>query len=165
MLHIEHILNGWIIGYMYYNLNKAILDIYTCVCMHECLLSCVWPFVTLWTIAHQAPLSKGFSSQEHWSRWPYISPGDLLDPRIELASLAPPAPAGRLFTTVSPGKPYTYTYLHAKSLQSCLTLCEPMNCSPPGSYVHGILQPRTLEWVAMPSSRESSQLRDQIQVS
>ena len=40
----------------------------------------------------------------------------------------------------------------AKSLQSCLTLCDPMDCSPPGSSVHGILQARTLEWVAMPSS-------------
>ena len=41
----------------------------------------------------------------------------------------------------------------AKSLQSCLTLSDPMDCSPPGSSVHGILQARVLEWVAMPSSR------------
>ena len=40
---------------------------------------------------------------------------------------------------------------------SCLTLCNPVNCSPPGSSVHGILQARVLEWVAMPSSRGSSQ--------
>ena len=46
--------------------------------------------------------------------------------------------------------------VHAKSLQSCPTLCDPMDCSPPGSSVHGILQARILEWVAMPSSRESS---------
>ena len=37
----------------------------------------------------------------------------------------------------------------AKSLQSCPTLCDPMDCSPPGSSVHGILQARTLEWVAI----------------
>ena len=43
-----------------------------------------------------------------------------------------------------------------KSLQSCPTLCDPMDYSPPGSSVHGILQPRILEWVAMPSSRGSS---------
>ena len=49
--------------------------------------------------------------------------------------------------------------------QSCLTLCDPMDCSPPGSSVHGILQARILEWVAMPSSGESSQPRDQTQVS
>ena len=48
--------------------------------------------------------------------------------------------------------------------QSCLTLCDPIDCSPPGSSVHGILQARTLEWGAMPSSRGSSQPRDQTQV-
>ena len=37
----------------------------------------------------------------------------------------------------------------AKSLQSCLTLCNPIDCSPPGSPIHGILQARTLEWVAI----------------
>ena len=40
--------------------------------------------------------------------------------------------------------------------QSCPTLCDPMDCSPPGSFVHGILQARILEWVALPSSRGSS---------
>ena len=49
----------------------------------------------------------------------------------------------------------------AKSFQSCPTLCDPMDCSPPGSYVHGILQARILEWVTIPSSRGSSQPRDQ----
>ena len=46
--------------------------------------------------------------------------------------------------------------MHAKSLQSCPTLCDPMDCSPPGSSVHGILQARKLEWVAMHSSSKSS---------
>ena len=54
---------------------------------------------------------------------------------------------------------------HAKSLQSCPTLCKPMDYSPPGSSVHGILQARKLEWVAMPSSRRSSWLRDRTWVS
>ena len=45
--------------------------------------------------------------------------------------------------------------MHAKSLQSCLTLCDPMDHSPPGSSVHGILQESILEWTVMPSSRES----------
>ena len=44
--------------------------------------------------------------------------------------------------------------------QSCLTLCDPMDGSLPGSSVHGILQARILKWVAMPSSRASSQSRD-----
>ena len=43
--------------------------------------------------------------------------------------------------------------------QSCLTLCNPTDCGPPGSSVHRILQARILEWVAMPSSRGSSQPR------
>ena len=50
-------------------------------------------------------------------------------------------------------------------VQSCLTLCDPMDCSPPGSSVHGISQERVLEWVAISFSRGSSQLRDQTQVS
>ena len=53
----------------------------------------------------------------------------------------------------------------AKPLQLCLTLRDPMNYSLPCSSVHGILQARTLEWVAMPSSRGSSQPRDQTHVS
>ena len=48
----------------------------------------------------------------------------------------------------------------AKSLQSCLMLCDPLDCSPPGSSVCGILQARILEWVAMPSSQGSSQPRN-----
>ena len=55
--------------------------------------------------------------------------------------------------------------MHAKSLQSCPTLCKPMDYSPPGSSVHGIPQARKLEWVAMPSSRRSSWLRDRTWVS
>ena len=55
--------------------------------------------------------------------------------------------------------------VHAKSPQSCPTLCDPMNYSPPGSCVHGILQTRILEWVAMPSSRGSSRPRYQSSVS
>ena len=43
--------------------------------------------------------------------------------------------------------------VHAKLLQSCFTLCNPMDYSPPVSSVHGVLQARILEWVAMPSSR------------
>ena len=56
------------------------------------------------------------------------------------------------------------TCVHAKSLQSCPTLCDPMDCSPARSSVHGILQAR-LKWVAMPSLKGSSQPRDQTPVS
>ena len=52
----------------------------------------------------------------------------------------------------------TYKFLCAcaKSLQSCLTLCNPMDCSPPGCSVHGILQARILEWVAISFSGDLS---------
>ena len=49
--------------------------------------------------------------------------------------------------------------------QLCPTLCDPMDCSPPGSSVHGILQARILEWVAISFSRGSSQPRDWTQLS
>ena len=53
----------------------------------------------------------------------------------------------------------------AKFLQSWLTLCDSMDCSPTGSSVHGILQASILEWVAMASFRGSSQLKDGTPVS
>ena len=49
--------------------------------------------------------------------------------------------------------------------QSCLTLCSPMGCSPPGSSVHGIFQARILEWVVISFFKGSSQPRGQTQVS
>ena len=60
------------------------------------MLSHVQLFVTPWTVAHQASLSRGFSQQEYWSGVPFPSPGDLPDPRTEPTS---PALAGRFFTT------------------------------------------------------------------
>ena len=53
----------------------------------------------------------------------------------------------------------------AQSLQSCLTLCDPMDCIPPGSSAQGILLARILEWVVMPSSMRSSWPRDQTWIS
>ena len=58
-------------------------------------------FAILWTIAHQAPLSMGFVSQEYWSRVPFPFPEDFLYPGIEFAS---PALAGGFFTTEPTGK-------------------------------------------------------------
>ena len=56
-------------------------------------------FVTLWTVAHQASLSMGFSRQEHWSGLPFPTPGDLPDPGIEPTSPVALALSGRFFTT------------------------------------------------------------------
>ena len=77
----------------------------------------------------------------------------------------------RIFTTARVKQLVMYKESHkavlycARSLQSCKTLCNPMDCSQPGSSVHGILQARILGWVAMPFSRGSSQSRDQAHIS
>ena len=59
-------------------------------------------FETLWTVAHQAPLSMGFSRQEYWNGLPFPSPGDLPSPGITSMS---PVLAGGFFTTEPPGSP------------------------------------------------------------
>ena len=87
-------------------------------------LSRVWLFTTPWTTAYQAPLSMGFSRQEYWSGVPSPSP-----------------------THVPMGTQ------KVKAAQSCLTLCDPMDCSLPGSPVHGIFQARVLEWGAISFSK------------
>ena len=69
-----------------------------CLCMVS-HFSHVPLFATLWTVAHQAALSMGFSRQEYWRGLLSPPPGDPPDPGIELASLASPALAGRFFTT------------------------------------------------------------------
>ena len=61
-------------------------------------------------------------------------------------------------TTRDPGQ--VRLWCEVKSAQSCSTLCDPVDCSPPGSSVHEILQARVLEWVAISFSRRSSRPRD-----
>ena len=73
-----------------------------------------WLCATPETAAHQAPLSLGFSRQEHWSGLPFPSP-----------------------------------MRESEVAQSCLTLSDPMDCSLPGSSIHGIFQARVLEWGAI----------------
>jgi len=138
-----------------YNLRS--IKYYVCVCVWVC--GCVGVCVcvcarthsvmsnsaTLWTIAHQVPLSKEFSTQEYWSRLPFPTSGDLLTPGIKPESHVSPVLAGGFFTCEA----YKYYVVVAKSLQSCPTLCDPIDGSPPGSPVPGILQARTLEWVAI----------------
>ena len=70
-------------------------------------------FETLWTIAHQAPLSMEFSRWEYWSGFPRPPPGDLPDPEIKPTSLMSPALAGRFFLPLeSTGKPTDTINLH-----------------------------------------------------
>ena len=71
-----------------------------CIKIHcvQSYFSCVQLFATLWTVAHQTPLSMGFSRQEYWSRWPFPPPGELPDPRTGIQATSP-ALAGRFLTT------------------------------------------------------------------
>ena len=77
--------------------NYLVIIIYICVWTQ--LLSHVWLFVTPCPVAHQAPLSTGFSRHEYWSTLPFPPPGDLPNPRNEPESLASPELAGGFFTT------------------------------------------------------------------
>ena len=116
----------------------------------------VWLFVMLWTVAHQASLSMGFYRQEYWSGLPCPPPGDLPDSGTGPVSLTSPVLAGVFFTIKA--------ICCCSVSQSCLTLCNPMDCRLPGSSIHGILQARILEWVAISFSRESSRPRDRTRV-
>ena len=138
--------------------------------------------------AQQAPLSLGFSRQEHWSGYlrlysnkyvfqsflmAWITSNSCQFPELKLRDIS--------LTANSPNirREYPATLAHlvfeyhisrslcvcAKLLQSCLTLCNPMDCSPTGSSVHGILQARILEWIAVPFSRWSSLPRDWTRIS
>ena len=115
--------------------------------------------VTLWTVSCQAPLSLQFPRQEYWSGLLFPS-GDLPNPGIEPASPELQAdslllshqgclfPVSCLQPPICPLVSYKNTAA-AKSLQSCSTLCDPIDGSLPGFPVPGILQARTLEWVAV----------------
>ena len=94
------------------------------------MLSRVSPLATLWSVALQAPLSMGLSREEHWSGLPFLSPAWL---GVSLTLLVPVLLLLNHFSRVR--------------------LCNPIDGSPPGSAIPGILQARTLEWVAVSFSR------------
>ena len=161
---------------------------YKISCMHAQLLSHVQLFASPWTVAHQASLSMGFSRQQDWSGLPFPSPGGLPDPRLEPRCLelkvdsfvakaflrgrfiVIPQETIKIFVNTCSSQTSTKTQ-HDGGLsnsfcscclvaQLCAGLHNPMDCSPPGSSVHSISQGRTLEWVAIPFSRGSSQPTD-----
>ena len=116
---------------MYYFIMLCVLALFL---INRCMLSQfshVWLFVTLWIVAHQAPLSIEFSRQEYWSGLSCPPPGDLSDPGTEPVSHVS-CTAGRFFTT---------SVTCCSVAQSCLTLCDPMDCSTPGFPVlHHLLE-------------------------
>ena len=66
---------------------------------------------TLWTVAHQAPLSMGFSRQEYWSGLPFPAPGDFPNPGIKLhVSFMSPALAGEFFSTGAVTHTHIYSF-------------------------------------------------------
>ena len=105
--------------------------------------------VTLWTIGRQAPLSMGFSRQEYWSGLPWPPPGRIPNPGIE-----PTSPASSALQVDSLPAESESEVTH-----SCPTLFDPIDCSLPGSSVHGSFQAIVLEWVAISFSSGSSQPR------
>ena len=105
---------------------------HVCVCV--LVVKCVsvvtdlpWLFVTPWTVAHQAPLSMGFSRQEHWSELLCLPPGDLPHPRIEPMSLKSSILAGRFFTT------------------SAACVCR-QSCQKSGLWIPGLFIDKRLHW-------------------
>ena len=78
--------------------------------MHACVLSCVWLFATLRTVAHQAPLSMEFSRQEYWSGLPLPPLGYFPSPGIESVSPESHALAGGFFATAPSGNPPYWIY-------------------------------------------------------
>ena len=106
---------------------------------------CVWLFVTLWTIAHQSPLSMVFSKQGYWRGLPCPPPGRSSQPRGWTWASCTSCLAGILFTLSHLGSPlfewmdyncFIYLFQFSSVAQSCLTLCDPMDCSTPGFPVH-----------------------------
>ena len=97
------------------------------------------------TAAHQAPPSLGFSRQEHWSGLPLP-----VTCSHQLSNSLKDTDQGLKWSEVA---------------QSCPTLCDPMDCSLPGSSVHEVFQSRILQWVAISFSRGSSRPRDRTRVS
>ena len=118
-------------------------------------------FATQWTVALLALLSMGILQARilEWVAMPSSrGSSQLRDPICAFYI----SYIGRQKPT---WKPKGHGESESEVAQSCLTLCNPMDCSPPGSSVHGILQARILEWVAISFSGESSQPRDRTRVS
>ena len=101
-----------------------------------CLLSHVRLFATPWTVAHQSPLSMGFCRQEYGGGLPFPSPGDLPSPGTEPAS-----PESTVLQADSLPGEALYNLICAVwlvlNVQLRPALCNPTDCSPPGSTVHG----------------------------
>ena len=122
-------------------------------CMLGCF-GCVQLFVTVWTLARQAPLSVRFSRQESWSGLPFPPPGHEI--ALQLNSF--------LCTILCMLLSHSVDW-PSHSVTQCPTLCDSMDYSLPGSSVHGIFPARILEWVAISSFKGSFWSKDRTHVS
>ena len=104
-----------------YTVTKKVACVWRNVHAMPSRFSHVRLFVTLWTVAHQAPLTMRFSRQEYWNGLPYPPPWDLPDPGIEPVSLMPPPLAGRFLTTSATWEAHMeiYTYQNFKISATC----------------------------------------------
>ena len=127
-------------------------------------LSHVRLFVTPWTVAHRPPWDS--PGKNTVLSCHFLLQGNLPNPRIEPWS---PTLQANALTSEPPGKLLNISTLSevkwSEFTQWCPALCDPMDCSLPGSPLHGILQARVLEWVAISFSRGSSWPRDRTRVS
>ena len=95
----------------------------------------------------------------------YPAPKKKIDSQLHLARSGGCVDWGKRDSEVGSGCNREDRGMHGLVSQSCLTLCDPMDCSPPGSSVHGVSQARMLEWAAISFSRGSSWPRDRTWVS
>ena len=134
-------------------------------------------FATLWTVAHQAPLSMEFPKQEYWSGLPFPSPGDLPDPGIKSES---PALARGFFTTSTKArhklliirKKIIYIYYITQKGDCCFSrlvmsdsFATPWTIAHQASLSMGFPRPEYWNGLPFSSPGESSQPRDQTHVS
>ena len=142
-------------------LTPLLLSLHACMLSHSVVSGSLRP---PWTVAPQAPLYLRFTWQAYWSGLPSTTAGDILDPGFNPESPASPALAGGLGGSVgkespcsagdpglTPGFRRSPGEGNGNPLKSSC-LGNRMDSSLPGSSVHGILQARILEWVAVPSS-------------
>ena len=128
-------------------LQMALVPVCACMLSH---FSCFSFFVTLWTVAHQAPLSMGFTRQECWSWLPCPPPGDHPDPGIEPTSPAAPALQADSLPLSHWGNPALLTlFPHEDTARRWLVVCKPGSGLSPGTesvstLILGFSAPRTL---------------------
>ena len=138
-LHIQtQILESWLQPYWRHKLQLRVCPQWrqgSSVSILLCCCSVAKSYLTLatpWTGASRSSLSMRFTSQEYWSGSPFPSPGDLPDPGIELTSSA--LASGFSLPLSHQSRPHFLCVCSA--VQSCLTLCYPMDCNPQDSSAH-----------------------------